>query len=100
MGLLGWLWLVSPFAVIALISHDPELLALVSAHHRRCRAVGWTGAAIMLLGVTLIPGPIGSLLFNAGSEQADQLLAHPALEQHLHPLLTRRRSRPRRHSPA
>jgi hypothetical protein len=67
MALLGWLWLASPFAVIALISHDPELLALVGAHHRRCQAAGWTGAAIMVLGVTLVPGPVGSIMFVIGA---------------------------------
>jgi hypothetical protein len=67
MALLGWLWLASPFVVIALISHDPELLALVCAHHGRCQVLGWTGAAIMLLGVALVPGPVGSVMFVIGT---------------------------------
>jgi hypothetical protein len=67
MALLGWLWLASPFAVIALISHDPELLALVSAHHGRCRVAGWTGAAIMLIGVAVVPGALGSIMYVIGT---------------------------------
>jgi hypothetical protein len=70
MAVLGWLWLASPFAVIAVISHDPELLALVSAHHRRCQAAGWTGVAIMLLGVTVAPGVLGSIMFVFGTPMA------------------------------
>jgi hypothetical protein len=70
MTLLGWLWLASPFAVIGLISHDPELLALVSAHHARCQAVGWTGVAMMLIGVTLIHGPVGAIMFFVGTPLA------------------------------
>jgi hypothetical protein len=50
MGLLGWLWLASPFALIGVILHDRRLLALVAVHQERCRAVGWAGAAAMLLG--------------------------------------------------
>ena len=70
MALLGWLWLASPYAVIALISRDTRLLALVTAHHRRCQAGGWTGAAIMLLGVTLVPGALGSIMFVIGTPVA------------------------------
>jgi hypothetical protein len=68
--LLGWLWLVSPFIVIAVIAHDPELLALVSAHHRRCQLAGAAGAAIMLLGVMVVPGPFGTLMFVIGTPMA------------------------------
>jgi hypothetical protein len=70
MALLGWLWLASPFAVIALISHDRQLLALVSEHHARCQAAGWTGAATMLLGVTLVPGTLGTIMFLIGTPLA------------------------------
>jgi hypothetical protein len=70
MALVGWLWLASPFVVIGLISHDPELLALVSEHHKRCRAIGWSGAAVMLLGVMLVPGPIGTIMFLIGTPAA------------------------------
>jgi hypothetical protein len=67
MPLLGWLWLASPFALIGLISHDPHLLALVSKHHRRCQVIGWSGAAIMLLGVMLVSGAAGDLMFIIGT---------------------------------
>jgi hypothetical protein len=70
MALLGWLWLASPFAVIALILHDPQLLALVSKHHARCQAAGWIGAAIMLLGVTVVPGTLGAVMFVIGTPLA------------------------------
>jgi len=70
MSLLGWLWLASPFALIGLISHDPELLALVGEHHKGCRVVGWTGAAMMLLGVTVVPGVVGLLMFAIGTPSA------------------------------
>jgi hypothetical protein len=68
--LLGWLWLVSPFAVIALISHDQRLLRLVALHHRRCLAAGWTGVIVMLLGATVVPGPVGSVMFCLGTPLA------------------------------
>jgi hypothetical protein len=67
MALLSWLWLASPFALIGLIAHDRELLAVVSAHHARCRAIGWAGAAIMFLGVAVVPGPLGSFMFLVGT---------------------------------
>jgi hypothetical protein len=67
MALLGWLWLATPFTLIGVISHDPRLLGLVSKHHKRCRRVGWAGAATMLLGVMLVPGPIGASMFVIGT---------------------------------
>lgn len=70
MALFGWLWLASPFAVIGLISRDPELLALVSVHHKRCRTAGWTGAAMMLCGALLISGLVGSIMFLIGTPLA------------------------------
>ena len=70
MALLAWLWLASPFAVIGLISHERELLAVVSAHHQRCRAVGWTGAAMMVLGVAVVPGAAAWLLYLIGTPLA------------------------------
>ena len=67
MALLGWLWLVSPFAVIAMISGDPDLLRLVALHHRRCQVIGWAGVAMMVLGTTLVPGWVGRLMFVIGT---------------------------------
>lgn len=67
MALLGWLWLATPFMLISVISHDARLLALVAKHNRRCRRVGWAGAATMLLGVMLVPGPVGALMFVLGT---------------------------------
>jgi hypothetical protein len=66
-AVLGWLWLGSPFALIAIISNDPELLAMVSRHLKRCRVIGCTGAASMLLGVMLVPGALGDLMFVVGT---------------------------------
>jgi hypothetical protein len=68
--LLGWLWLASPFAVIAVISHHPPLQAQVAAHHRRCMVAGWGGAAMMVLGITLIPDPLGTAMFWVGTPLA------------------------------
>jgi hypothetical protein len=70
MVVLGWVWLVSPFAVIAVISHDQRLLALVALHHGRCLAIGWTGVTLMLLGATIVPGAIGSVMFCLGTPLA------------------------------
>jgi hypothetical protein len=67
MVLLGWLWLASPFTVIALISHNRHLMRFVSAHHRRCLAAGWIGAALMLLGPTVIGGTVGLIMFLIGA---------------------------------
>ena len=67
MAVFGWLWLGSPFVLIALISNDPELLASVGRHLKRCHAIGAAGAAIMVLGVTLVPGPFGTLMFVVGT---------------------------------
>jgi hypothetical protein len=65
--LLEWLWLVSPFVVIGLIAQDARLQALVAEHYERCRAIGCAGAAAMLLGVVLVPGPVGVLMFVIGT---------------------------------
>jgi hypothetical protein len=70
MALIGWLWLGSPFLLIALISRDPELLRLVAIHHRRCQIAGWSGVAVMLLGVTLVPGWPGRVMFVLGTPLA------------------------------
>lgn len=70
MTLVGWLWLASPFVVISVISHDPRLLAQVAAHYTECMVIGWTGVAMMLLGVTVVPGPLGLLMFWIGTPLA------------------------------
>lgn len=70
MGLLEWLWLASPFALIGFISHDRELLAVVTAHHRRCRMLGWAGVVLMLLGVMVVPGRLGWIMFLVGTPVA------------------------------
>lgn len=67
MAVLGWLWLGSPFALIALISHDPELLAMVGRHLNRCRAIGCAGASGMLLGIMLVGGVLGVMMFIVGT---------------------------------
>ena len=70
MTLLGWLWLASPFAVIGVISHDRRLLAQVAAHHTGCMAAGWSGVAMMVLGVTVVPDPLGTAMFWVGTPRA------------------------------
>jgi hypothetical protein len=69
-ALCGWLWLASPFVVIAIISHDRALLELVAVHHRRCLAIGWAGAASMVLGATIVPGAVGTALYYLGAPLA------------------------------
>jgi hypothetical protein len=64
---LGWLWLASPFVLIAVISRDPNMRELVAAHTGRCRAVGSAGVAAMFLGVALLPDELGSMLFGIGT---------------------------------
>jgi len=66
----GWLWLASPFVVIAIIWHSRALLELVALHHRRCLAVGCAGAVSMLLGATVIPGAAGMAMFYLGTPLA------------------------------
>lgn len=67
MAVLGWFWLVSPFVLIAVISHDPNMRELVGVHHRRCQAIGSAGVAAMVLGAAAVPGPLGSVLFGLGT---------------------------------
>ncbi len=69
-ALMGWLWLGSPFVVIAVISRDRRLLRQVAVHHTGCLAVGWTGVAMMCLGVALMPGLLGTLMFWVGTPLA------------------------------
>jgi hypothetical protein len=70
MAALGWLWLGSPFVLIAAISHDPNMRELVTVHHRRCRTIGWVGVTAMFLGGLLVPGMFGSMLFGIGTPLA------------------------------
>lgn len=67
MTVLGWLWLVSPFVLIALVSRDPQLQRLVSSHYTRCRAAGCIGAAMMVLGAALAPAMLGKIMFVLGA---------------------------------
>jgi hypothetical protein len=69
-ALVGWLWLGSPFVVIALITHDRRLLAQVAAHHTGCVVAGWAGVAMMVLGVALVPAPLGTAMFWVGTPMA------------------------------
>jgi hypothetical protein len=69
-ALVGWLWLGSPFVVITVISHDRRLLAQVAAHHTGCLVLGWTGVVMMLLGVLVMPEPLGSVMFWIGTPLA------------------------------
>ena len=70
MTLVGWLWLASPFVVRTVIPHDRRLLAQVAAHHTACLIIGWTGGVMMLLGVTLVPEPLGGVMFWVGTPLA------------------------------
>jgi hypothetical protein len=70
MSLLGWLWLGSPFVLIAVISHDPNMRDLVTVHQKRCHVAGWAGVAAMLLGAALIPATLGAVLFGIGTPLA------------------------------
>jgi hypothetical protein len=65
-----WLWLVSPFVLIAVISHDSNMRDLVTVHHKRCQAIGWAGVAAMLLGAALVPATFGTVLFGIGTPLA------------------------------
>lgn len=70
MALLEWLWLISPFVVIGVILHDQRLRELVALHHRRCLVAGWAGVALMLLGVMVVAGALGSVMFVLGTPLA------------------------------
>ncbi len=70
MALVGWLWLGSPFVVIAVISHDRRLLRHVAVHQTGCLSLGWAGVAMMCLGVALMPDPLGTAMFWVGTPLA------------------------------
>ena len=67
MSLLPWVWLATPFVLIAVISHDSNMRDLISVHHRRCRMIGWAGVAAMILGATVVGSAFGMLLFGFGT---------------------------------
>jgi hypothetical protein len=70
MALLGWLWLASPFVLIAIIAHDQRLLSLVALHHACVRATGWIGVAMMFLGASLVPATAGTVIYWLGTPLA------------------------------
>jgi hypothetical protein len=65
--LLGWVWLVSPFVVIALVAHDAQLQRFVAAHYDHCRAAGWAGVVMMFAGAALAPVAPGIVMFTIGT---------------------------------
>jgi hypothetical protein len=67
MALLGWLWLISPFALIALISHEPDLQRVVTDNLAQARAVGGIGTVMMFLGAVVVPGGFGATMFALGT---------------------------------
>ncbi|HTX30776.1 MAG TPA: hypothetical protein VMD09_05290 [Solirubrobacteraceae bacterium] len=67
MALLGWLWLISPFALIGLISHDSELQRGVATHLTQARVAGCLGAVMMFLGASVIPGALGATMYALGT---------------------------------
>lgn len=70
MGALAWVWLASPFVVMAVIAHDPNMRDLVAVHRRRCQAIGWAGVGAMFLGAAVVPGMLGSMMFGLGTPLA------------------------------
>jgi hypothetical protein len=64
---LGWLWLLSPFVLIGLISHDREMQKWVATHYDGCRAAGWAGVVMMFSGAALGSALPGTLLFVFGT---------------------------------
>lgn len=67
MALLGWLWLVSPFVLIAIIVHDRELQRAVASNLPQVRAAGSLGALMMFLGVMIVPDAIGATMYAIGT---------------------------------
>jgi uncharacterized membrane protein YedE/YeeE len=67
MALLAWLWLASPFLVIAAIARDDRLLRLVAIHYEWCRAAGLLGVLLLCMGALLIPSLLGTVLFAVGA---------------------------------
>lgn len=67
MSLLGWLWLATPFILIGVISHDRNMRELIAEHRWRCHAIGWAGVAAMYIGVAVLPGAAGTMLYGIGA---------------------------------
>ena len=67
MTLLGWLWLGSPFVLIAVIAHDRQLQTVIAAHHARFRVAGLLGALMMFLGAATAPEALGIVMFTLGT---------------------------------
>lgn len=67
MTLLGWLWLGSPFVVIAVVLHHPDLQRTVADNLPQCRAAGCVGAVMMFLGAGVVPGAFGAAMFALGT---------------------------------
>ena len=74
---LGWLWLASPFVLIAVISRDRNMRELIAIHNARCRTIGFAGVAAMFFGVALIPDTLGSMLFGIGTPLTGLLVWTP-----------------------
>lgn len=67
MALLGWLWLVSPFLLIAVISHDRDLQRAIADNLGQARVAGGLGALMMCLGAGVVPGAIGATMYALGT---------------------------------
>jgi hypothetical protein len=67
MELLGWLWLISPFVLIAVIAHDRELQRFVADNLVQARVAGCLGALVMYLGAMVVPGAIGAAMYAFGT---------------------------------
>lgn len=67
MTVLGWVWLSTPFILIAFVSRDRRLQRLVGSHLARSRVVGCAGVVMMYLGASVVPGVLGALSFTVGA---------------------------------
>jgi hypothetical protein len=67
MELLGWIWLISPFVLIAVISHDGVLQRGVAKNLGQARVAGCAGALMMFLGGVIVPGALGATMFVLGT---------------------------------
>jgi hypothetical protein len=67
MALLGWLWLGSPFVLIAVIAHDRELQKGIANNLGQARAAGCLGALTMVLGAVVASGALGATMYALGT---------------------------------